>query len=83
MADFLNGLSVPVWITESARQGVNQQLAYAETAWPFLRESVGRIERIYWFQFTSREAAGSTFGLKTPDPGAPVSDLYVWLRDHK
>ncbi|MCC6953650.1 MAG: cellulase family glycosylhydrolase [Deltaproteobacteria bacterium] len=83
VAEFLNSLSVPIWITESGKEGINQHLAYAETVWPFLTDNVDGIERFYWYQLNSREPAGSSFGLRTADPAFPVSDLYIWLRDNK
>ena len=77
--DFLNGLGRPIWITESGARGANAQLAYVEETWPYLRERVPAIDRIYYYSFTSAEAGG--YGLRTPDPAAPYSDLYIYLRD--
>ncbi len=82
IADFLNGLGMPVWITESGEQGPDQQLAYVETAWPFLREQVPSIDRIYYFQFGETTPTAVNFGLRTTDPSAPLSDLYINLRDN-
>lgn len=79
--DFLNGLGMPIWITESGEQGPNNQLAYVETAWPFLREKVPAIDRIYYYQFGETTPVEQNFGLRTTDPVFPVSDLYVFLRD--
>ncbi|MCB0330194.1 MAG: cellulase family glycosylhydrolase, partial [Bdellovibrionales bacterium] len=79
--DFLNSISKPIWVTESGRMGVNNQLVYAETAHPFLREQVPGIDRIYWYRFAEDLPADVSFGLKTPDPNFPVSDLYISLRD--
>lgn len=81
VADFLNGLDRRIWVTESGAQGVNSQLAYGEEVWPFLTEQVPGIERIYVYQFTEDSPAMSTYGLRNPDAGMPVSDLYVFLRD--
>lgn len=81
VADFLNGLNQGIWITESGAQGVNDQLAYAEQAWPFLMDEVPSIERIYQYQFAEATPADVTYGMKNTDPATPVSDLYVWLRD--
>src|SRR5690606_6259339 len=50
--EFLRGIGGRVWVTESGRQGVTAQLAYGETAWPFLLEKIPNIERIYIYQFT-------------------------------
>jgi len=79
--DFLNGLSVPVWITESGERGVNNQLAYVETVWPFLREKIPGIDYIFYYQFASIESSGQAYGLKNLDAAFPVSDLYIFLRD--
>lgn len=81
IADFLNSLVRPVWITESGERGVNNQLAYVEQTWPFLKEQIPGIERIYYYQFTDTEPATLTFGLRNLDSAFPVSDLYVYLRD--
>ena len=81
IADFTGGLSLPIWITESGAQGVNQQLAYGEQVWPFLREKIPTIQRIYVYQFTEATPPDSTYGLKNLSADLPVSDLYVWLRD--
>ncbi len=78
---FLKGLKRPIWITESGAQGVNKQLAYVETMWPYLTEQVSAISRIYYYQYDSTAPAESTFGLRTTTASAPVSDLYVYLRD--
>lgn len=78
---FLNGLTLPIWITESGQTGPNNQLAYAETVWPFLRDEVPGIDRIYWFQYGETGPIETNTGLKTTDPAFPVSDLYIDLRD--
>jgi hypothetical protein len=81
IGDFLNGLSKIVWITESGENGINEQLQYVETAWPFLREKIPGIDRIYYYDYGSPDPVDVTFSLKTFDPTAPVSNLYVHLRD--
>ncbi len=81
VSDFLNGLSKGVWVTESGAQGVNHQLAYGEQVWPFLREEIPGIERIYAYQFTEASPSDVTYGMRTLDPAFPVSDLYIALRD--
>lgn len=81
VADFLNGLGKPIWVTESGAQGVNEQLAYGEQVWPFLMDEIPSVERVYVYQFTEATPADVSYGLKTLDPNFPVSDLYVWLRD--
>lgn len=81
IGDFLNGLTLPIWLTESGENGVNNQLAYVEEAWPFLRNEVPGIDRIYYYQFGETVPADITFGLRTNDPAFPVSDLYISLRD--
>ncbi|MBN8549494.1 MAG: hypothetical protein J0M12_09280, partial [Deltaproteobacteria bacterium] len=79
--DFLNGLNVAVWVTESGAQGVNSQLAYGEQVWPFLFDKIARLERIYQYQFTEATPSDVTYGMKNLDPNFPVSDLYIFLRD--
>ncbi len=78
---FLDSLSVPIWITESGEQGPNNQLPYVETAWPYLREKVPGIDRIYYYQFAETGSPETSFGLKTVDSGTTLSDLYIFLRD--
>lgn len=80
LEDFLATLSIPVWCTESGKQG-NEQLAYVETVWPFLREKAPNIERFYYYQYGDTLELLQNFGLRTTDPDFPVSDLYVFLRD--
>lgn len=81
VADFLNGVGKPIWVTESGEQGPNNQLAYVETTWPFLREEIPGIDRFYYFEYGSSAAIDQNYGLRTTDPSFPVSDLYVDLRD--
>lgn len=79
--DFMNSLQRPIWLTESGKSGPSEQLDYVQTVWPFLRENVPGIDRIYYYQFASRAALSDNYGLKTGDASAPVSDLYVYLRE--
>ena len=82
VADFLNSLGKPIWITETGRQGHSEQLGYVEQVLPFLRENVSAIDRIYYFQYAS--AVGSeeqAFGLRSLDASSPTSDLYEHLRE--
>ena len=81
VADFANGLALPIWITESGAQGVNNQLAYGEEVWPYLQDKLNNIQRIYVYQFTEATPPETTYGLKNLSATMPVSDLYVWLRD--
>lgn len=80
IADFLNGLGKLIWLTESGEVGVNNQLKYVEETWPFLRERIGNLDRIYYYQY-GETLPQEHFGLKTTNPEFPVSDLYVHLRD--
>jgi hypothetical protein len=81
VSDFLNGLSTPIWVTESGAQGVNEQLKYGEEVWPFLREEIPSIERIYIYQFAEATPADVTYGLRNLTPGLELSDLYISFRD--
>jgi len=81
VADFLNSLTKPIWITESGEQGANNQLSYVEEVWPFLRDNIPGIDRIYYYRFADVGVSATNFGLRTDDPAAPVSDLYISLRD--
>ncbi|MBX7145223.1 MAG: glycoside hydrolase family protein, partial [Oligoflexia bacterium] len=81
VADYLNGLGLPIWVTESGAQGVTEQLGYVEEVWPFLSERVDNIQRFYYYQFAEDAASANTYGLRNLDPGASISDLYVYLRD--
>ena len=81
VADFLNTIRLPIWVTESGEQGPNKQLAYVETAWPFLKEKIPSIDRFYYYQYASTEPVDSNYGLKTTDPSFPVSDLYIFFSD--
>jgi hypothetical protein len=78
VADFLNGLGGVVWVTESGRQGLTNQLAYVEETWPFLREKIPGIARIYYYQHTEAVSAETTYGLRNIER---VSDLFIALRD--
>lgn len=81
VADFLNGISIPIWITESGAMGPTNQLAYVETAWPYLQKEINGIDRIYYYEFGSTQPLETNYGLLTSDASFPVSDLYVHLRD--
>ena len=81
VADFLNSITKPLWITESGAQGVYKQLEYAQRIFPFLKEQVPAINRIYLYQFTESSPAATTYGLKNLTPGLSVSNLYINLRD--
>ena len=79
VADFVNSLSRPVWVTESGEVGPDRQRAYVETVWPFLDEKMpGRIERFYYYQFGETGAPENNFGLKMNGP-VFISDLYAFL----
>lgn len=78
-AEFLNSLHVPIWVTETGAKGYDQQLGYAQQVWPFLRDSVPGIARIYGFQFTEDSSPGTTYGLRNLDGSSPYSDLYLYL----
>ncbi|MCB0332293.1 MAG: cellulase family glycosylhydrolase [Bdellovibrionales bacterium] len=79
--DFLGSVPKQIWITESGIQGFDKQLAYVEEVWPYLREKIGGLDRIYYYQFTSAASADSAFGLRNLSSETPVSDLYVHLRE--
>ncbi len=79
VADFLNSVTKPIWVTESGEVGPNNQLAYVERAWPFLREKVPGIVRFYYYEYSSTAPLTANFGLRTSDPAFPVSDLYIHL----
>lgn len=81
VANFLNSIDKPIWMTESGIQG-NSQLAYVETTWPFLQEKIPGIERIYYYEYGDTVPVSQNYGLKTTDPQFPVSDLYIYLRDN-
>lgn len=81
VGDFIGGLGITAWVTESGAQGPNSQLAYVEEAWPFFRERINGIDRIYYYQFTDSAPTDQNYGLRTLDPAFPISDLYVHLRD--
>jgi len=82
VAEVLNGLSRPIWVTESGAQGVNSQLEYGERTWPFLFEKIQGLQRIYVYQYTESSEPGVTYGLRNLSSSQPVSDLYVWLSSH-
>lgn len=81
VADFLNSVSKPIWITESGRQSASDQLAYAETVWPFLNDKINNLERIYYYQYASASGSDS-FGLRNLSADQGLSSLYVYLRDN-
>lgn len=80
LQDFLATISLPVWVTESGKQGA-EQLRYVRTVWPFLKEKSPNIERFYYYQYADTLELSQNFGMRTTDPSFPVSDLYVFLRD--
>jgi len=79
--DFLNGLSRLIWVTETGAQGINSQLEYAERMYPYLREQIPDIQRIYQYQAFESTPASSTYGLRNLTAGQTLSDLYIHLRD--
>lgn len=81
VADFVNSIAKPIWVTETGAQGVNKQREYAERIFPFLKKYMPGIARIYIYQYTESTPASSTYGLRNLTPGAFVSDLYINLRD--
>jgi hypothetical protein len=81
VADFVNSIQKPIWVTETGAQGVNKQLDYAERIFSFLKKNMPGIVRVYIYQYTESSPAGSTYGLRNLTPGATVSDLYIKLRD--
>ncbi len=81
VAEFVNSVPKPIWVTETGTQGVNKQLDYAERIFPFLKKYMPGIGRIYLYQYTESSPANSTYGLRNLTPGAFVSDLYIKLRD--
>ncbi len=81
VADFVNTIQKPIWVTETGAQGVNKQLDYAERIFAFLKRTMPGIARIYIYQYTESSPASSTYGLRNLTPGATVSDLYITLRD--
>jgi hypothetical protein len=76
---FLAQVPRAVWVTESGRQGVTQQLEYVERTWPFLMEKIPSIDKIFYYQHTSADAPESTFALRTRSAAQPFSDLYQHL----
>ncbi len=83
LADFLNSISKPIWVTESGIQGSTKQLGYGQRTWPFLLDYVPSIERIYIYQFAESSPAPKSFGLKNITAGSSISDLYIHLRDRR
>lgn len=77
VADLLNGVSKPIWVTESGAQGVSNQLKYGEETWHYIKEKVPGIQRIYIYQYAEPGDDNSSYGLRTL---SNVSDLYVWLK---
>ena len=69
----LAGLDIPIWVTESGKQGSDKQREYVERTWPFLSSNLPKIERYYYYQFTDASAAANSYGLKYP---GGISDLY-------
>ncbi len=76
--DFLQGISKPIWMTESGIQGSDKQLKYGEETWPYLLEKMPNIDRIYIYQYTESTEASSSYGLRNLNG---VSDLYNWLAE--
>lgn len=66
-------VKIPIWVTESGKQGAGKQRDYAERVWPFLSKNIPGIERFYYYQFTENTPASRTYGLRYPNG---ISDLY-------
>lgn len=81
VAEFVNTIPNPIWVTETGAQGANKQLEYAERIFSFLKRNMPGIGRLYIYQYTESSPARSTYGLRNLTPGAYVSDLYIKLRD--
>jgi len=81
VAEFVNSIKKPVWVTETGARGINKQLEYAERIFAFLKAKMPGIARIYIYQFTESTPAASTYGLRNLTPGLSISDLYSKLRD--
>lgn len=79
--DFLDELSVPIWVTESGAKGVFEQKEYVRRVWPLLKDEIPGIEKFFYYRFAEATDPASTFGLKNPSRENPVSDLYIYLRD--
>jgi hypothetical protein len=79
VADFLNGLDRPIWVTESGQQGFDKQLENGEKTWPFLFDNIQGLQRIYIYQYAENSDPVVTYGLRNPSAATPVSDLFVWL----
>lgn len=80
-AEFLNTLTIPIWMTESGQKGSTEQLQYVQEIWPIIIDSVKNLERIYIYQFTEDTPADSTYGLRTMNPTSTYSNLYNFLKD--
>jgi hypothetical protein len=83
IASFLNGVTKPIWLTESGAKGINAQRNYVERVWPFLGRFIPGIRRYYLYQFTEATPAESTYGLRNLTARLTVSDLYIYLRDRQ
>jgi len=81
VAEFVNSITKPVWVTETGAQGVNKQLEYAQRVFAFLKARMPGIARVYIYQFTESTPSATTYGLRNFTPGASVSDLYINLRN--
>jgi hypothetical protein len=66
-------IDIPIWVTESGRQGSNRQREYIERTWTLLDNNIPKIERYYYYQFTDGTPGSSSYGLKFP---GGISDLY-------
>jgi Cellulase (glycosyl hydrolase family 5) len=82
IAEFLNSLTVPIWITESGAKGVNNQLNYVNKTWSILDDTIKNIQRTYYYQFTEATPPDTTYGLRNLGPGQEYSDLYNYLKSH-
>ncbi len=80
VADFLNDLQKPIWLTEIGEKGYSQQREYMERYLPFLIELIPGIARAYYYQFTDSTSADNSYGLRNLTPGKQYSDLYQYLK---
>lgn len=80
VADFLNSVRRPLWMTESGRQGFEGQRDYVLRLWPFLRENIRGIRLMFYYQFTEGTDAQASYGLRNIDRNNGYSDLYYYLK---
>ncbi|MCC6954994.1 MAG: hypothetical protein IT290_12825 [Deltaproteobacteria bacterium] len=76
---FLQTVGIPIWMTESGEKGASRQLNYVRRLWPFLRQRVPGIARMYYYSFTEDTSETNSYAILNKNLRRSESDLYRHL----